>query len=932
MAKLRSTIATVLNIRPGEGLPLTLLLIHSFAQGLSFVFLETPANTLFLSKFSVESLPYVYIATAIVSTLIGFGYSKMEASIPPAKLLSVTLIFLLVMTGLFYGAFLLYDSKWLTMGLMIWKDVWWALTGIEFWALAGFLFNVRQGKRLFGLIGTGEVLAGILGGLSVPFILNYISTVQLLLIAAVGMLASLAVLTYTLRFAADRFAPAEGQDATEKYSKPFFQLFKERYLSLFFSVSILSFMCYYFIDYVFYDQVERAFPDEKKLASFFGVFYALLGSLDFISSAFVSGRLLTRYGLSFGLLMLPAADAVATGSAILSAWVIGPSALFLWLVVVSKLFDEVFRSSVQSHAFRILYQPLPAGQRLRIQTIRESIIEACAVGVAGVLLLFLTSVAALSALQLLYIVLTLLGACAALSLFLRREYTTVLMNALTKKRLRGLFFTLDDCSSLKVVMRGLHSPNPSEVIYCLRLLEENEHKSLAAHLLELLGHPEPVVRQYALERIEHLRLASAREPVLRLIETETAAPVLGQALCTFCAVGETEVFTHVPRFIGHPDPQVRKGALVGLLRSSGIDGVLIAGTHLNQLLDSPEPDQRKVAAQILGDVGIFNFYQPLLKLIRDPAWEVRKSALVAAGQVKNLNLVPLLVENLSDLSVREAAASALVRFGEGIIPKLEELFVEASAKHETRIRITQICGRIGGAEAANMLSRHLDFPNESVRNHILVALARCKYRAAEAERPRIEEQIKREAEDAAWALAAFEDLGVDEAASHLARALTHEANKNRERILLLLSFIYDGESVLQAKANLEGESVEKGASSLEVLDNLVAQEIKQMVFPLLDDLTPAERLARLSAIFPQQGLGRTERLREIILRPEAQATAWAKACALFAVGKARAADCRECAVMALSDPSQVVRETAAWTLAEIDGGTSTSSTLFSRIR
>jgi hypothetical protein len=65
--------------------------------------------------------------------------------------------------------------------LAIWGEVLWVLAGLAFGALLGRLFTIRQGKRLFGLVGSGEVLAGILGGLLVPLAVSLVGTANLLL-------------------------------------------------------------------------------------------------------------------------------------------------------------------------------------------------------------------------------------------------------------------------------------------------------------------------------------------------------------------------------------------------------------------------------------------------------------------------------------------------------------------------------------------------------------------------------------------------------------------------------------------------------------------------------------------------------------------------------------------------------------------------------
>jgi HEAT repeat protein len=259
-----------------------------------------------------------------------------------------------------------------------------------------------------------------------------------------------------------------------------------------------------------------------------------------------------------------------------------------------------------------------------------------------------------------------------------------------------------------------------------------------------------------------------------------------------------------------------------------------------------------------------------------------------------------------------------MQFGAEVIPALEAAFVQEGQHREIRICIARLCGRIGGHEAIALLRQHLRFPDAAVRNHVLSALALCKYRATPEEQPLVAAAIRGEVEDATWALAAIDDLGTAEEAAVLTHGLSHAVAQHRERALLLLSFLYQAEAVLQAKDTLDSDSSEKRASALEVLDTFVAQDLKSLVFPLLDDLTAEARLTSLQAMFPQRRLSATERLQDIILSSPTRSTAWTRTGALFAIGTAHTIACRESTIMALADPDPVVRETAAWSLSEID--------------
>ena len=138
------TISALLNLRPGDGGPLCILLAHSFLKGAARVLLETPANTLFLSRFSIDKLPFVYMATAAVCLAIGLVYARLEARVSVKSLLTATLGFLAFVTLVFYIGLSTTQSQSVVFGAMVWKDVHWTLMSLEFWALAGLLLMIHS--------------------------------------------------------------------------------------------------------------------------------------------------------------------------------------------------------------------------------------------------------------------------------------------------------------------------------------------------------------------------------------------------------------------------------------------------------------------------------------------------------------------------------------------------------------------------------------------------------------------------------------------------------------------------------------------------------------------------------------------------------------------------------------------------------------------
>jgi HEAT repeat protein len=304
-------------------------------------------------------------------------------------------------------------------------------------------------------------------------------------------------------------------------------------------------------------------------------------------------------------------------------------------------------------------------------------------------------------------------------------------------------------------------------------------------------------------------------------------------------------------------------------------------------------------------------------------------ALLAAGNVNNARLWPLVLPHLSTPETSRAAMMALVAGGEAVVPVLAATFLAPEQPRETRLAIAQICGRIRGEHAIALLRTVLDVPDGAVRTRVLAALSMCGYRAKAMDMPHIEERLHAEMAEAAWTLAALVDLGHDATVACLHTALLYHLDQIRQRLFWLLSLLYDPQAILRAQDHLTHGTLEKRAYALEILDVLVAQSLKTGLLPLLDEATPAQRVQRLQAHFPQPTLGLHQRLQDILTRSERQRAPWITVCTLYTVAERHAVECLEAVSAAVADPTPHVRETALWALAKLEPTVyHTSVTLF----
>jgi hypothetical protein len=111
-----------------------------------------------------------------------------------------------------------------------------------------------------------------------------------------------------------------------------------------------------------------------------------------------------------------------------------------------------------------------------------------------------------------------------------------------------------------------------------------------------------------------------------------APPVLDDSHRGSAAPAPLEAMENVEEMVRSPDPAVRLEGILRLGRAQGGSGLLI------EALSDSDPFVRSLAATALGQRKDENAIAPLLELIRDPVFMVRKAASVALVESANMKI------------------------------------------------------------------------------------------------------------------------------------------------------------------------------------------------------------------------------------------------------------------------------------------------------
>jgi hypothetical protein len=358
--------------------------------GLSYYFVAV--NTFLIQKASVSNLPYAYIISGLGGVLLIKIYQNRQQKRGVINSYRESLIaFFLVSIGVFtaftklgnqsgYAVYLAYLGFLFNMPFTI-------IFALSFSGICARLYNMAQSKRLLALVGTGEIIASIIGYLTAPLISQLTGSPNYLLpLAAICILPALFPIYKLAVENKDKLSHLPVAKATlKKLNLSFFA--NEKFYLLIAVVSIFSVSAIYFVDYSYLITVRfMAQYSGIEIATILGFFFSMvkIGELVF---SFLSGHILSTKGVKFSILLLPILLTACFVFAVAGSLIFSKEPVFiLSFIFLAKFGERVIRKAISTPAIKVLYQ-VTGPDRLRIEATIEGVLNQVATVISGILLL-----------------------------------------------------------------------------------------------------------------------------------------------------------------------------------------------------------------------------------------------------------------------------------------------------------------------------------------------------------------------------------------------------------------------------------------------------------------------------------------------------------------------------------------------------------------
>jgi AAA family ATP:ADP antiporter len=858
------------------------------------------SHVLFLQSWTPERIPQAFIISGIVGIGLLSVYSYF-ANRTSFRAFTFWSLFILFITNLFLYIF--YDdiAHFQLYGIPLMLPF---ILCIPFSFMVMVLFrrsvanilSPEQHRRFFPLMRTA-LIAGIIGSSYALVVALFIHWDILLITAGsaffIGMASIMQLLVNYFHRVAGTF-PQPIKHKAQLRSK-FYEMFYTRYTFLLVAFVVVSAMVGFVIHYYFISGTRLNYPSTIGLAKFFGFFTGTMFLFIYILERFLVRKILYSYDSPYSLVLIPAVLVLASIATLIVDLLVGQSNVIarfsfgFLMIAMLKIGYETVYEAIELPSLRVLFRTLDLRFVNSIKPRLEGSFRMAALLLAGLSLFALLSFNLGRSLFLNLFILFLILVWLPIAILLVKSYQNALRDYIrrlkTSKRAIGQELLNSDEKSHSLI----NSPDHVKSVNALSIIERLEPLTHEKHLISLLETESADLRKYLLERIDENALLSSLPKLKELQQTE------------------------------HPKQQ--NGYLPKLI--SRFEIKLMTGNSKNSvenIVDSSTLTDRILAAEIIGNSGNQNWGEYLLHLSRDFEPEVKLASVKAMARLGNLNHSYVLIGYLTTPAYYPYAFEALVKIGDPALPFMEQMFLLPEADNTLLSRIVRIYGKIGTPAAIEFLLAKIENQNRTISRQALLALREAKFQSTPGNINRILNDIVRLINIMSWNFAAYSSIRNSRHFRLLKDALNSEIKDNYNTLYHLLALAYNSTSIGNIKNMLlEGNDTDI-SFAIELLDQVVNEEIKQVFFPVVENISVKERFKLLQYFFQAIKETPEDLIQDIITRDFNQLSLYVKACAIQSILNLKKSEAGTEVIASIFHPNQLIRESAAYVLEQLEPG------------
>ena len=786
---------------------------------------KTARDAYFLSRFEKSILPLMFLAVAVIIAPTLTYYTKLTNKFSPRKLF-------IIMSSIFTVSFILiqpFISGFIIPVVYIWVEIVVAISLMQFWGFASSSFEPQQAKRLFGIIGGGGSFAVMLIGMNLKPFVNVFGTDELLFVAAgfliIASVFGIQSIQYFNKIPAKKGAAKKVSKKKKRKKDPFIIGIG--------TIVALSAIVTMLVDYQFKMIASSAFPNEADLVAFFGSFYSIAGAASIIMQFFITGPLLSRFGILIGLLILP--FFLIAGSATLLFAPVLISASF------AKFSDQTFKFTINNSSLELLWLPVPPNIRKYIKPQIGGTVKAIAEGLSGLLVFFLVKI-----IELQFLSVIALGAIVAwlfTSIRVKANYVKQLETAISKRQIdfEDLNVDVQDAAMVKTIEQTLSSKDEIQQLFALEIIEGLPLSSWKDSLERLFKEGSVDVRKRILSMAWDEEFILSNEDIISTMKKDDDVAI--EAIMVAGRRKLTEILPDLEPLLSADSLPTRAAAAAAILLLEADHTDKAEAVLIKMLDDDDESTQATALNRLVYNNSILP-QEKLIEFLKNEGSVISNVSLTIAEKRENPELIPGIISNLDIPKARAQARRTLNKFTDDlVIEEFEKLLSYSDLSRNLRLGIIRALREYPNDKPIDMLLGQLDKDDQNVYNEAvdsLLAIARL-HPFGEEKKAKIAKEIRMIA-SRVYALNEAIKLIPDDDNKFLMYDYLNNEIQNTLPTLLKLGVIDIPDTPIETYIHtVKSGDPAKLPFLLEFFENIFSKEERDIINPLIEPISLSER-------------------------------------------------------------------------------------------
>ncbi|MEQ9364067.1 MAG: HEAT repeat domain-containing protein [Leptospirales bacterium] len=608
---------------------------------------RSAAESLFLGNAGSKYVPHMLVLNAGSMVVVSVVYSIIENRISRFHIFGgIFAIFAVVLIGLRLPLDPGQGSLPMAFAIFAFYEVYLMTVLMHFWTYANDIFDPRESRRIFPLVGGAGLVGLIVGSLSTDQLLGWFGSTENLLVFWAALLVAGIPMVWKTRQAAravqiymDR--PPDRAGAGAGYKQSMREVWDIPLIRTMTVISLPLWLVVHTVDWLFLSAVEDLYPGKAadgERTAFLGYVNGFVSLAGLIIQLFVARALLRVLGVAgtyaiYPITMALGAVALAVRGFFFSAGdalnVLHPR---VWLTALVRFFDESVLHTVYETSTQLLYNAVPADRRGFSRAFITGAVEPIFTAFAGLLLLLFAYMAIPH--QYIASATALVGvAWFLLALRVKKDYLRALMRNLSDRHINqrnqaireAFAIGVDDKSrqeALKLLFESIRGEDHDTAVLSLGFVEKSADAESLRRLTDLCPELEADIRVQAMLVLGRMKHVDALPELLRSLK-DPGEEIRKAAIRAVGLLGlkkETRKFT---RLLRGASPAVKREIIIAQLNNAGSDGDANRKGRVN----------RRSKA-----------YQTLASMARSRLPGARVNAARTIRELANPDLLPLLIQ------------------------------------------------------------------------------------------------------------------------------------------------------------------------------------------------------------------------------------------------------------------------------------------------